>query len=233
MKMKWYSLARLITPILFSLLMLFGILWKNLFLIAILMGSSLFLGAFHCGWLCPFGFIQDILGKLGKALKLPRLKIPAKIDRFLRFSRYILFGLSFLGLGFLYFIGTPYTTVQSFVYGNIAPIGWGVGLYLGAFLILALMTDRPFCRYFCTEGARYGLVSMGRLFSIRRNKESCIDCKLCSKACPMGIDVSQVNHVRNGQCINCFECVAACPKENTLQYGWAFKKSDKETKDEE
>ncbi|MDC7223179.1 MAG: 4Fe-4S dicluster domain-containing protein, partial [Spirochaetales bacterium] len=106
------------------------------------------------------------------------------------------------------------------------------GILLAVFLLLSLFTDRPYCRYFCTEGARYGALSMGRLFSIRRNTESCINCKLCDRACPMGITVSQVKHVRNGQCVNCFECIAACPKKNTLSYGWVFQKSAKENDNE-
>jgi ferredoxin-type protein NapH len=231
-KKKWYSLTRLITPVLYSVLIYLGFSGRSMAMMYTMLLVSLLFGAFHCGWLCPFGFIQELLGKLGKTLKLPRLNIPKKWDNFLRFTRYILLGLSFLGLGFTWYLTSPYSTTLSYLSGYAAPLTWATGGILTFFLLLSLFTDRPFCRYFCTKGAGYGALSMGRLFTIRRNKETCINCRLCDKACPMGIEVSKVSHIRNFQCINCFDCMAACPKENTLIYGWAFKKSAKEINNE-
>ena len=232
MKKKWYSLARLALPLIFSLMLFFGILYKSFTLVIVMMISSLLLGAFHCGWLCPFGYLQELAGKLGRKLGLPRLKVPPRIDKFLRYSRYILFALSFLGLGAIYFLGTPYSSVMAFLTGSSGTITLAAGILLGLFLILSLVTDRPFCRYFCIEGARYGALSMGRLFTIRRDREICVDCGACDRACPAGINISAHNSVRNGQCINCFECLAACPRDNALKYGWAFSKSAKEKDNE-
>ena len=101
--------------------------------------------------------------------------------------------------------------------GNLAQTA--ATFIMGTFLVVALFFERPFCNYFCPEGIKFGLASLTRFFSIKRNSDTCIHCKCCDKACPMNIEVSKGNHVRNAQCINCFKCMAACPKQDTLTYG--------------
>ncbi len=88
-----------------------------------------------------------------------------------------------------------------------------------SFLIIAIFFERPFCNYFCTEAVKYGVFSLTRIFSIKRNQDTCVGCKKCEKACPMNIDVSVRDQIRHGQCINCFQCISACPVEGTLTYG--------------
>ena len=63
-----------------------------------------------------------------------------------------------------------------------------------------------------------GLTNFFRIFKIRRNSETCIDCKACDRACPMNIKVSETETVRNHQCISCGECTSdsACPVEDTV-----------------
>ncbi|MBN2625601.1 MAG: 4Fe-4S binding protein [Spirochaetales bacterium] len=230
MKTRWYGIARKITPLFFGGLLFFGILYQNYIMIMALMASSLLFGAFHCGWICPFGYLQEMLGLLGRKLRLPLITVPGKIDRFLRFFRYILMALSFLGLGIVYFLNTPFTATMGFLSGSAGAVTGGIGALWGSFLVLSLFTERAFCRYICAEGARHGILSMARIVTIKRDGDSCIDCGACDRACPMGITVSAVKQVRNGQCINCFECLQACPmnkKSKTLSYGWAFGKPPK------
>jgi polyferredoxin len=69
-----------------------------------------------------------------------------------------------------------------------------------------------------TEAAKYGVLSMTRIFSIKRDEDSCISCRKCDKACPMNIQVSKHDQVRNGQCINCMKCIETCPVPGTLNY---------------
>ena len=86
------------------------------------------------------------------------------------------------------------------------------------YLILSVFFERAFCNYLCTEAAKYGILSMLRIFSIKRDESSCINCKKCDQACPMNIQVSAHDHVRNGQCINCMKCIHVCPVPGTLRY---------------
>lgn len=226
-RLKWYQILRMIIPIIFTGIMIAGIMSKNIFVMLVFMGSSLLAGAFYCGWLCPFGIVQEWLGKAARFLKIPRFSIPRKLEKWLRFSRYILLGLSTFGFAVVLFLISPFGTFSGILMSNVTYITTGAWILLGVFLVLSLFSDRPFCRYFCTEGARYGGVSLLRIFTIRRNEETCISCKKCDRKCPVQIPVSEKRHIRNGQCINCFECIAACPVENTLTYGWAFKKNKK------
>ncbi|HBF39091.1 MAG TPA: hypothetical protein DDW50_17455 [Firmicutes bacterium] len=97
---------------------------------------------------------------------------------------------------------------------------------MSAFLVISLFFDCPFCSYFCTEATRYGILCLGRIFTIKRNEDTCIHCKKCTQACPMQIQVSKNKTIRHAQCINCFQCISSCPREKALTYGLIrFKKS--------
>lgn len=216
--------TRFILPIIYGIVLAAGIMGKSFTIMLALMATALLVGAFFCGWLCPFGFVQEILGKAGRALKLPLLRIPAKVEKWLRFCRYILFGLTFTGLGLILFITSPYGTFMGSMMLNVSRITVGAWILFGAVLLSSLVIDRPFCRYGCTEGARYGILSLGRVFSIVRDSDKCISCGACDRKCPMQIKISDKKHVRNFQCINCFECINACPVEKALTYGIVFKK---------
>ena len=96
---------------------------------------------------------------------------------------------------------------------------WGIIIFYG---ILSFFVDRPFCNYLCTEGARYGLLGRLRLFSIKRNESSCINCKKCDRICPMNIEVSKENVVQDSQCISCFNCIESCPQKDTLKIKKVF-----------
>lgn len=177
-------------------------------------------GNFFCGWLCPFGTAQEIFGKLGSFFIKKKFKVSPSLQRYLQFSRYILAAIvfahivdSFVDLSSI----NAYKTFMRAMSGNLAQTA--ATFIMGTFLVVALFFERPFCNYFCPEGIKFGLASLTRFFSIKRNSDTCIHCKCCDKACPMNIEVSKGNHVRNAQCINCFKCMAACPKQDTLTYG--------------
>ena len=177
-------------------------------------------GNFFCGWLCPFGTAQEIFGKLGSFFIKKKFKVSPSLQRYLQFSRYILAAIVFAhivdSLVDLSSINA-YKTFMRAMSGNLAQTA--ATFIMGTFLVVALFFERPFCNYFCPEGIKFGLASLTRFFSIKRNSDTCIHCKCCDKACPMNIEVSKGNHVRNAQCINCFKCMAACPKQDTLTYG--------------
>ncbi|MBP5534258.1 MAG: 4Fe-4S binding protein [Alphaproteobacteria bacterium] len=170
--------------------------------------SILFVGVFFCGWICPFGALQDWIGWVAKKIHLPRFKIPQKYQQYVQLCRYFLYGLSMMNitLGFLN---------ARFFFGHSAMKGmwdWVNGSVMITFLILTLFTDRPFCNYFCMKGASLGVWSVLRPFGIARDEKKCIHCHLCDKVCPMNICVERTNFLRHPNCINCMQCMCKCPK---------------------
>ena len=186
------------------------------------LGAALLSGAFYCGWACPFGFLQDVASRLGTALKIKKRQVPESFHNMAVYFRYILAALVlyassdalFTLLGY-----EPRGTFIGFISGNGASTAALISVVL--FFVVSMFYERAFCRYLCIEGAKYGLLSFLRIVTVRRNPNSCVNCKKCDKACPMQISVSKTTNLRSPQCISCMKCVGACPIKNTLSYGVA------------
>lgn len=186
----------------------------------VILGLTIISGVFYCGWVCPFGFIQDLFSKLGALLGIKKRKMPRSIQKVLLFSRYIIFGLVLLvGTDLIFSIMSfdPRVNFEKLLLGNVIKIGVIIVIFI--FSLVSLFFERPFCNYFCYEGAKYGLLSIFRPVTIKRNESKCVNCKKCDKVCPMNIEVSKCSNLRSAQCINCFECISSCPVKDTLNYG--------------
>jgi len=188
----------------------------------IVFALTVFLGPVFCGWICPLGSIQEWFGKLGKKIFKRRFNrmIPYKIDRILRYLRYVMLGwvvYMTAVTGTLVFSDIdPYFALFNFWRSEVA-IG-GV-IILAVVLVLSLIVERPFCKYACPYGAVLGVFNSFRIFKIRRRPSTCIDCKACDRSCPMNIPVSTGGAVRDHQCISCLKCTSeqVCPVENTVE----------------
>ena len=184
---------------------------------------ALVLGPAFCGWVCPMGSIQEWLGKLGRRIWKKRYNrfIPSRIDRLLRYLRYALLAwvlYATIMTGALIFADIdPYFALFNFWSGEVALTAI---IVLIAVLVLSLFVERPFCKYACPYGAVLGVFNFLRIFKIKRNAATCIDCKRCDRDCPMNIEVSKGEVVRNHQCISCMKCTSeqTCPVENTVAF---------------
>lgn len=187
---------------------------------SILLGAIIIMGPVFCGWICPFGTLQDIFAKLGSKLGIKKYVMPAKLKKVLAVFRYILLLITILiSTDFIFNILSldPRANFTALLGGRTLTVtGW---IIIFIFLGSSMFFERPFCNYLCIEGAKFGLLSSARPFTIIRNKETCVGCNRCNRACPMNIDVASYGQVRSLQCINCIECVAACPVKNTLTVG--------------
>lgn len=171
--------------------------------------SVVFVGVFFCGWICPFGAVQDWISWTAGRLHIPRFRMPPAGQQYIQLFRYIFYALSILGITF-FFSNTLFYFKHNLIMGMIE---WTSGLSLAFFLLAAVFIDRPFCNYFCLKGAADGLMSVVRPIGIKRDKNACIQCGLCRKACPMNILVDRHDFVRHPNCINCMRCISACPKK--------------------
>lgn len=183
--------------------------------------AALLFGTVFCGYICPFGTFQEWLGKLGRKLfpkKFNRI-IPAKLDKVLRYLRYAVLILvvyqTAVTAKLIFQSIDPYYALFNFFTGEVAITAY---IILGAVIALSLIVERPWCKYLCPYGAFLGIFNTFRVFKLRRNKSACISCTKCDRVCPMNIEVSARETIRNHQCISCHKCTSAssCPVENTV-----------------
>lgn len=190
-------------------------------ILAIVLFSAVLFGPVFCGWICPLGTIQEWFGKIGKKIFKKRYNkfIPYKYDKYLRFLRYVVLAwvvYMTAYTGKLAFSEVdPYFALFNFWTSEMA-IGGVVVLIIT--LTLSLFIERPWCKYACPLGALLGLSNLFRIFKIRRNPATCINCKTCDNTCPMNIKISDKEKITNHQCISCLKCTSevGCPVDNTI-----------------
>lgn len=190
----------------------------------LLVGAAL--GRFVCGWLCPFGLVQDLLYKIPFVKKLR--KLPG--DRWLRYLKYgILVGfvvvlpltvLDIVGQGQPWFCkyicpsGTLFAGIPLIAANPLlrSALGWlftWKAAILVALLLLSILVYRPFCRYLCPLGAIYGLFNPVALYRFQVDGQKCTHCGRCQKACKLDIPVYEKPN--SPECIRCGDCRRACP----------------------
>ncbi|MBP5297435.1 MAG: 4Fe-4S binding protein [Bacteriovoracaceae bacterium] len=176
-------------------------------------------GVLFCGFICPLGHIQEWLYFLGRKLKFPRFELPAFLQKYAQYTRYILAIVSFLGVSFS-LLNARYYFHHNLAMGMLSQT---ISIILSIILLSSLFIARPFCNYFCLKGALDGALSIFRLISIRRDETKCTHCQLCRQACQMHIKVDEINFLRHPHCLNCLQCLKACP-QGCLKYdvlrGW-------------
>jgi polyferredoxin len=213
MNKKLLPMLRWSVQIVFLLLLIFAVrlgvpLYNKLLIFALIF----LIGNYYCGWICPFGTVEDLLALAGRRFIRHRIVIPQKFERWLRWLRYITLFVSLGAAAALLDARRQFFTLAAGKTLAAAALAC-----FAVIAVLSLFMDRPFCRYICPEGARYGAMSAARLFTITRNSSTCISCRSCDRVCPMNIAVSASEQLYTPQCISCGRCLCACPKEGTLK----------------
>lgn len=194
---------------------------SSLILMWIVLVLAVLFGPVFCGWVCPMGSVQEFIGKLGKKIFKKKYNrfIPVKVDKYLRYARYIVLIMVVIQtarLGKIMFETLdPYYALFNFWSDEIAVSAFVV---LGITLVGALFVERPWCKYACPYGAVLGIFNTFRLVKLSRNANTCINCKRCDNVCPMNITPSDDKNVINHQCISCLECTseAECPVADAM-----------------
>ena len=196
------------------------------------------LGRFICGFLCPFGWFQDLLHKIpGKKLSTAKLK-PLRYLKYVILVVFVIllpaFVTNSLGMGDPFFC--KYICPQGVLEGAIplALANSGIRAALGhlftfkftilaLFIILSILFYRPFCKWICPLGAIYSLFNKVSFLKIQVDHKKCVGCQKCSRVCKM--DVNVVDTPNHPECIRCGECMKACPPDAICyHYGFSTKK---------
>lgn len=188
-------------------------------------------GKWICGWLCPFGFLQDLLHKIpGK-----KLKIPKKL-KWLEYSKYVFLIVFVIALPLLvvneFGLGDPWyckyicpsgTVLASFplmltnpqLHDSIGLLFYWKAALAVLILAAAVFIYRFFCRFMCPLGAIYGLFNKISFLKMYVDDDKCISCGKCEEVCKL--DINTAKHPNHTSCIRCGDCRHACPTKAISQ----------------
>jgi polyferredoxin len=195
----------------------------GLFITGFLLSIGAVFGRFICGYVCPFGFLQDLLYRI----KTPKLKLRLK---YVRYIKYVVLALFVIILPYiirceLSGLGSPwfceYICPAGTIFGSVpllaaneffrSVLGWRFILKASiavGIIIASVFIFRIFCRVLCPLGAIYALFNRFAVFKMRCDKEKCISCGVCRKACRIHIDPAE--QPNSPECVRCSECAGSC-----------------------
>ncbi len=202
--------------------------WFSFYLMGFFLLVGGLIGRVVCGWLCPFGLLQDLLHKIPfprKIRTMPKEKYLVKIKYLILLLFVILlpmFAVDFLGNGNPYFC--KYICPAGSLEGGVplvllnpamrATVGWlyaWKNFLLVLTIVLSIIIYRPFCKVICPLGAIYSLFNKLSVYRYKVDMDKCISCGRCAKVCFMNVDpVKDANHL---ECIRCGKCKQACPTD--------------------
>ena len=210
----------------------------SFYVVGTLLLFGVLLGRLVCGFLCPFGWIQELLHKI----PVRKMKVLKGIDRKLRFLKYgilLLFVLALpafavdaFGLGAPWFCkwicpagtlegGIPLIAANESLRAGLGFTFWWKIFLLLITIVFSMLVYRPFCRYVCPLGAFYALFNRWSLSQLNCDANLCTSCGSCERACPMEVEV--LRNPNSPECIRCGRCIHACPEGAiSFQFGSAF-----------
>ena len=227
----WYALAQLsIINVLTFVNALFGdfhwetfliepltfILWSFVAVTLLLWGRGV-----YCGWLCPFGALQELVNKAARRIGVPQLPIPALVHERLLAIKYVIL-LALFGL----FLQSMADAVR---YAEVEPFKtaitmrfqreWPFVAYAVALVLISIVNGKFFCKYLCPLGAALTIPSHFRIFDwLRRRKECGRPCQICAVECPSQA-IRPTGEINANECHYCLDCQVTywnaykCPPE--------------------
>ena len=206
------------------------------YMLGIVLLYGILLGRWICGFLCPFGLIQDLLHKI----KTPKLK-KSRFTRVLSHLKYVVLVLFavYLPIAYTYSknpailpafckyicpagtlegaVGLLSNKLNADLLSMLGPLFTWKFVLMVVILVTCVFIYRAFCRFLCPLGALYGLFNRIAICGIKLEKPKCVDCGLCVSKCKMDIRT-----VGDHECINCGECISVCPTQAITWKGSKF-----------
>ena len=179
------------------------VLWSAVAASLLLWGRGPF-----CGWLCPFGALQELLNRVAKFFKVPQIKLPWGLHERLWALKYIiflvLFGVSLHSLGW----SERLAEVEPFKTAIILKFirEWPFVVFALVLLVIGLFIERFYCRYICPLGAALAIPGHLRIFKwLRRYKECGNPCQICANGCMVGA-IHPEGNININECLYCLHC---------------------------
>ena len=161
-----------------------------------------------CGWLCPFGALQELLAQLSRALDLPQWNPSPALERRLRMGKYIAAAaVLILGVAAIDQTGAateiePFNTVITAKFVR----GWPYVLYAGALLAIGLFSERAYCRFLCPLGGVLAALDRLHLVDLLKRRPECGNpCHLCERSCPVRA-IESNGEIVTAECFQCLDC---------------------------
>ena len=169
-----------------------------------------------CGWLCPFGALQELLNEAARRLKIRQFELPFAVHERLWAIKYlillVLFGLSLESMA----TAERFAEVEPFKTAITLKFDrqWWFVLYAVALLVINLFTRKVYCRYLCPLGAALAIPSKFRLFDWLKRRQECGNpCHLCAKECEIQA-IHPDGHINANECHYCLDCQMTWHNEN-------------------
>lgn len=172
-------------------------------------------GRLACGWLCPFGWFQELIHRI----PVPKWRLPNRFNWMRYFALVVLVGIVPFLTGEPWFsklcpwggleAAIPQVILVPQLRSSIGLLYWIKMAILAIFLVWMAVTRRPFCRWVCPLGAIWGLFNPISVMGLRVSDERCIRCGACKEACP--VDILVYENPNASACIRCLECSRVCP----------------------
>ena len=151
-----------------------------------LMMLGVLFGRFVCGFLCPFGWFQELLHKI------PSRKFSTKKMKPLRYLKYAVLLIA-----------------NSSIRAALGSLFTWKACILAAVIVSSVLFYRPFCKWLCPLGAFYALFNRISLLNMQVDKDTCISCRKCADVCGMDVDITKTSG--HSECIRCGVCIKNCP----------------------
>jgi polyferredoxin len=207
----------------------------GLLMFTFFVGSGFLFRKTFCSWICPVGTLSEWTARLGKMIFKKNFDMPQWLSWLLISLKYLLllFFLKMIVIDMpLYFawdfLQTPYNKVSDvkmlLFFLNLGGVALKVIVVV---FILSLFFPNFWCRFLCPYGALIGLGTVFGVTKIKRNEDTCIDCRQCTRVCPQRIKVHEKKAVLTPDCTACMSCIEACPVKDTLNMTVATKKVNK------
>ena len=190
-----------------------------IFILSVYVALTLFVlgrGVF-CGWLCPFGALQELLNRAARFLRVPQITVPDGVQNRLWAVKYLVA---------VFLVGMVFISVDAAErYAEIEPFrtaitvkfvrDWQFAVYAAGLLSVGLFIERAYCRFLCPLGGSLAVLGRVRMFTWLKRRPACgTQCRICESECPVGA-IATTGELNMNECLQCMNCQVAYYDDHT------------------